>query len=109
MLAEIFAILFELGWTTKEMQQLDLFLLGMSEARGNFREFGKAVPIPKRSARELTTDRHSINDVPNLLRQGGWTEPEVMAVRLFIKHVHLSDKRIMEMRKMQIMERQNEC
>lgn len=88
MLADIFSILFELGWTTMEMEEFDLLLLGMSEARsGNPWELGKAVPIPKRETRETSTGKHHIDEIPNMLRKAGWTRPEAMAALLFIRRV----------------------
>ena len=93
------------GWSRKEIINFVLWTGKISEGRGDNWPMWQLIDIKMRDERVVQTDgREWLTEVLASLTRRGWTGGEVMAARHYLVTQHLSNREIIEMRKMQKLE-----
>lgn len=93
------------GWSKKEIINFVLWVGKISEGREDGWPMFERINVKMREERVVQKDgREWLTEVLASLTRRGWTGGEVVAARHYLITQHLSDRKIIEMRKMQKLE-----
>lgn len=93
------------GWSKKEITGFIVWTWKITEGRGDNWPMFERINVTMRDERVVQKDgREWLTEVLASLTRRGWTGGEVVAARHYLVTQHLSNKEIIEMRKMQKLE-----